>query len=226
MPVGTIANVFAIIIGSSLGIIFHKEFPQKIKAIIFEGIGLAIIIIGIQMALKVEDLLVFIFSILIGGIIGEIIDLEGHLEKFSDFIKEKLGSENKKFTHGFLTSSLLFCIGSMAIIGSLNDGLRQDHSLLFTKSILDGFTSLALASTYGIGVLFSFVPVLFYQGGITILSVQLQGLLSNLLVAQLTAVGGVLILGLGINLLELKKIKITNFLPSLIVVIILSLIFK
>jgi len=226
MPIGTIANSLTIIIGSSLGIIFHREFPQKIKAIIFEGIGLLIIVIGIQMALKVEDLLVFIFSILIGGIIGEAIDLEKHFEDFGNFLKSKIGSENKRFTHGFLTSSLLFCVGSMAIVGSLNDGLRQDHSLLFTKSILDGFTSLALASTYGIGVLFSFIPILLYQGGITILSVQLQGLLSNLLVAQLTAVGGVLILGLGINLLEIKKIKITNLLPSLIVVIVLSLIFK
>ena len=226
MPIGTIANSLAIIVGSSLGIIFHREFPQKIKAIIFEAIGLSIIIIGIQMALKVEDLLVFIFSILIGGIIGEAIDLEKHFENFGNLLKEKIGSENKRFTHGFLTSSLLFCVGSMAIVGSLNDGLRGDHSLLFTKSILDGFTSLALASTYGIGVLFSFIPILLYQGGITILSVQLQGLLSNLLVAQLTAVGGVLILGLGINLLEIKKIKITNLLPSLLIVIILSLIFK
>jgi hypothetical protein len=226
MHIGTIANSLAIIVGSSLGIIFHREFPQKIKAIIFEAIGLSIIIIGIQMALKVEDLLVFIFSILIGGIIGEAIDLEKHFENFGNLLKEKIGSENKRFTHGFLTSSLLFCVGSMAIVGSLNDGLRGDHSLLFTKSILDGFTSLALASTYGIGVLFSFIPILLYQGGITILSVQLQGLLSNLLVAQLTAVGGVLILGLGINLLEIKKIKITNLLPSLLIVIILSLIFK
>jgi len=226
MPIGTIANSAAIIIGSSLGVMLHKEIPQRIRVIIFEGIGLVIIVIGIQMALKVEDLLVFIFSILIGGIIGEAIDLEKHLENFSNLLKEKIGSENKRFSHGFLTASLLFCVGSMAIVGSLNDGLRQDHSLLFTKSILDGFASLALASTYGIGVLFSFIPILLYQGGITILSVQLQGLLSNLLVAQLTAVGGVLILGLGINLLEIKKIKITNLLPALVVVVILSLIFK
>ena len=226
MPIGTVVNALTIILGSSLGILLHKELPQKIKVIIFEGIGLSIIVIGVQMALKVENLLTFIFSILIGGIIGEAVDLEKYLEDFSNFLKRKIGSENKKFTHGFLTASLLFCVGSMAILGSLNDGLRGDHSLLFTKSILDGFTSLALASTYGIGVLFSFIPILFYQGGITILSVQLQGVLSNLLVAQLTAVGGVLILGMGLNLLGIKQIKITNLLPALVVVIILSLIFK
>jgi len=226
MPIGTFANVIAVIIGSLIGLLLHKRFPEKIKLIVFQAIGLGTIIIGIQMALKVEDLLVLIFSLLIGGIIGQIIDLEKHFEKLGNVVKNKIKSNNENFVEGLITAFLIFCIGSMTIIGAIDEGIRHDHSLLFTKSILDGFTSVALASTYGIGVLFSIIPLLIYQGGITFLAMQFQNFFSETLINQLTAVGGVLILGIGINLLEIQKIKITNLLPALVVVIILTVMIK
>ncbi len=224
MPIGTFTNVIAVIIGSLIGILLHKKFPEKIKAIVFQAIGLGTIIIGVQMALKIENLLVLIFSLLIGGIIGQAIDLEKHFEKLGNFLKTKIKSNNENFVEGLITAFLIFCIGSMTIIGSIHEGIRNDHSLLFTKSILDGFTSIALASTYGIGVLLSVIPMLIYQGGITLLAMRFQNFFSEILINQLTAVGGVLILGIGINLLEIKKIKITNLLPALIVVIVLTVI--
>ena len=224
MPIGTFTNVIAVIIGSLIGILLHKKFPEKIKAIVFQAIGLGTIIIGVQMALKIENLLVLIFSLLIGGIIGQAIDLEKHFEKLGNFLKTKIKSNNENFVEGLITAFLIFCIGSMTIIGAIDEGIRNDHSLLFTKSILDGFTSIALASTYGIGVLLSVIPMLIYQGGITLLAMRFQNFFSEILINQLTAVGGVLILGIGINLLEIKKIKITNLLPALIVVIVLTVI--
>lgn len=224
MPIGTFANVIAVIIGSLIGLLLHKRFPEKIKLIVFQAIGLGTIIIGIQMALKVESLLILIFSLLIGGIIGQAIDLEKRFEKFGNFLKTNIKSNNEYFVEGLITAFLIFCIGSMTIIGAIDEGTRHDHSLLFTKSILDGFTSIALASTYGIGVLFSIIPLLIYQGGITLLAMQFQNFFSEILINQLTAIGGVLILGIGINLLEVKKIKITNLLPALVTVIIFTVI--
>lgn len=176
------------------------------------------------MALKVENFLVLIFSVLIGGIIGEVVKLDIFFENLSNLLKTKIKSDNTNFTEGLVTAFLIFCIGSMTIIGAINEGLKADRSLLFTKSILDGFTSIALASTYGIGVLFSSIPLFIYQSSLTLLAVQFQDLFSNIIINQLTATGGVLILGIGFNLLEIKKIRVTNLLPALLVVIILTLI--
>ncbi len=226
MPIGTIVNTIAVIVGSLIGIMLHKNFPDRIKLIVFQGIGLATLVIGMQMAFKVQNLLVLIFSILIGGIIGEAVNLEFYFEKFAAFLKQSVRINDEKFTEGFITATLIYCIGSMAVIGSLNEGLRGDKTLLFTKSILDGFTSVALASTYGIGVLFSVIPLFIYQSSLTVMASSFQSLFSDAMVAELTAVGGVLILGIGINLLEIKKIKLMNLLPSLIVVVFLASLFS
>lgn len=225
MPIGTIVNTLAVIVGSLIGLYLHKNLPPKIKAIVFQGIGLCTLVIGMQMALKVENLLLLIFSVLIGGIIGEAINLENYLERFSDFLKRKVKSTNTNFTEGLVTAFLIYCVGSMTFIGSLNEGLKGDRSLLLTKSVLDGFTSIALASTYGIGVMFSAIPLFIFQTSLTLLAAQSQGFFSQVIINQLTAVGGVLILGIGLNLLEIKKIKVTNLLPALIVVTILTIIF-
>lgn len=224
MPIGTIVNTIAVILGSLLGLLLHKNLSEKIKAIVFQGIGLSTLVIGIQMALKVENLLVLIFSVLIGGIIGEAANLDLRFEKLSNFLKNKIKSKNEKFTEGLITAFLIFCIGSMTIIGAINEGLKNDRTLLFTKSILDGFTSIALASTYGAGVLFSAIPLFIYQSVLTLLAVQFQNFFSTTIINQLTATGGVLILGIGINLLDIKKIKVTSLLPALVVVTLLTLI--
>lgn len=224
MPIGTIVNTVAVILGSLLGLLLHKNLPKKIKAIVFQGIGLCTLVIGMQMALKVENLLVLIFSILIGGVVGETIKLDLRFESLSDFLKNKIKSKNEKFTEGLITSFLIFCIGSMTIIGAINEGIKGDRTLLFTKSILDGFTSIALASTYGVGVLFSAIPLFIFQSTLTMLAVQFQNFFSPIIINQLTATGGILILGIGINLLDIKKIKVTNLLPALVTIILLTLI--
>jgi len=225
MITGTLINVAAVIVGSLAGLFLHKALPERIKKIVFQTIGLSIIVIGIQMALHAKDLLFLIFSMLIGGIIGEVIDLEKHFEGLGDFLSRKIKSKEKDFAEGLVTAFLIFCVGSMTILGAIEEGLTGGYSLLLAKSVLDGFTSLALASTYGIGVLFSFIPLLVYQGGLTVLAIQSQGFFSERVINELTAVGGVLILGLGINLLGIKKIKVANLLPALIIIVLLVKLF-
>ncbi len=226
MPIGTIVNTVAVIVGSLLGLLLHENLPEKIKTIVFQALGLCTLVIGMQMALKAQNLLVLIFSLLIGGIIGEFINLDGLVERLSNFFKTKIKSKDEKFTEGLVTAFLIFCVGSMTIVGAINEGLKADRTLLYTKSILDGFTSIALASTFGVGVLFSAIPLLIFQGGITLLALQFQHFFSTAIIAQLTATGGVLILGIGFNMLDIKKIKVTNLLPALIVVALLTLLIK
>ncbi|HYD35156.1 MAG TPA: DUF554 domain-containing protein [Vitreimonas sp.] len=222
MPIGTFINIVAVVIGGVVGLLLNKNFPQKIQQIVFQGIGLCTLLIGMQMALQVKDPLILIFSILIGGILGEITRLEDRIENLSNMLKKRVGSQDEGFTQGLVTAFLIFCIGSMTIVGALNEGISGDRSLLLTKSVLDGFTSIALASTYGIGVLFSVIPMLIFQGGLTVFASQFSDLFSQSLLLQLTATGGILILGIGINLLEIKKIKVVNLLPSLLVAVLLT----
>ena len=218
MPLGTIINVLAVILGSFLGLCLKSRIPPKIHQRVFQGIGLATLLIGLQMALKVENLILLIFSILFGAIVGEALDLEKRLDSLAEILKKKLKSQSSSFTQGLITAFLIFCIGSLTILGALDEGIRGDLTLLLAKSTLDGFTSIALAATYGLGVMFSVIPMLIYQGTITLLARQFQNLFTPILINQLTAVGGILILGLGLNLLEIKQIKITNMLPALLFV--------
>ena len=225
LPLGSLVNALAIILGSVIGMLLHNRFPERVRAIVFQGLGLCVLLIGIQMALKVENILILIFSVLLGGILGELLNLEGLFEILAGKLKAVVRSKNAAFTDGLITSSLIFCIGAMAIIGSFDEGIRDDATVLYTKSILDGFASVALASTYGAGVLFSFLPVLLYQGGLTLFAGVFQQYFSPLLIAQLTATGGVLILGIGFTLLDIKRVKLSNLLPALPVVVVLTLIF-
>jgi len=218
MPLGTIINVLAVILGSFLGLCLKPRIPPKIHQRVFQGIGLVTLLIGLQMALKVENLILLIFSILFGAIVGEALNLEKRLDTLAEIIKKKIKSQNSSFTEGLITAFLIFCIGSLTILGALDEGIRGDHTLLLTKSTLDGFTSIALAATYGLGVMFSVIPMLIYQGAITLLAGQFQNFFTQVLINQLTAVGGILILGLGLNLLEIKQIKVTNMLPALLFV--------
>ena len=222
LPIGTIINVLAIIAGGSIGLILNKHFPEKIKAIVFQAIGLFTIVIGLQMAIKTDNPLIMVFSLIIGGIIGEFLNLEKKIDNVSESIKLKLKIKDNGFTQGIVTSFLLFCVGSMTIVGSISEGISGDRTLLLTKSILDGFSSIALASSFGIGVIFSAFPVLVFQGGLTLLAGLFQNFIKAQIITQLTAVGGVLILGIGINLLGIKKINVINLLPSLIIVVLIT----
>ncbi|SDL64485.1 hypothetical protein SAMN05660337_3487 [Maridesulfovibrio ferrireducens] len=226
IPIGSLVNAAAIIGGSLIGVMLHSRFPERIRQIVFQGLGLSTMVIGMQMALKVQDLLILIFSILLGGIIGELLKLDTLFERLAGKLKKTIGSKDTGFTDGLITASLIFCIGAMAIIGSFEEGIKGDPTILYTKSILDGFASIALASTYGMGVLFSFIPVLLYQGALTIFANSFQEWFSPLMIEQLTATGGVLILGISLILLEIKRINLSNLLPSLGMVIILTAIFR
>ena len=223
MPVGTLVNTLAVIVGSIIGLLLQRKFPEKIRTICFQGLGLCTLLIGIQMALQVENILILIFSILIGGIVGESLNLHGRLIRLGDAIKGKIRIGSERFTEGLITAFLLFCVGSLTIVGALQEGLNDDPSLIYTKSMLDGFASVVLAVTYGWGVLFSALPLLLFQSAITLSAGVLQPYLSELVVHQLSATGGVIILGLGINLLEIKALRITNMLPALLIVVFLTL---
>jgi uncharacterized protein len=225
MPIGTLVNVLTVVLGSTIGLLLRKNFPKNIQAIIFECVGLATLVLGMQMALQVENFLILIFSLILGGILGELMHLQAWMERWGDTLKTKIKVKDARFTEGLITAFLIFCVGSMTIMGALNEGLSGDRELLLIKSILDGFTSIALASVYGLGVLFSIVPLFLLQAGLTLLAVPLQGLLSAMIINQLTAVGGTLILGIGLSLLELKRVKTVNMLPGLVVVVALTAIF-
>jgi len=225
LPIGSIVNAAAIIAGSLVGCWLQSRFPERIRTIVFQGLGLCVLLIGIQMALKVDNILIVIFAILLGGICGELLRLDTLLERLGNKFKALIGSKNAKFTDGLITASLIYCIGAMAIVGSLEEGIRDNATILFTKSILDGFASIALAAMYGSGVLFSFIPVLTYQGAMTIGASFFQDYFSDLMIAQLTGCGGLLIIGIGINLLEIAEIRLANLLPSLVFVVVLTALF-
>ncbi|MEE8564019.1 MAG: DUF554 domain-containing protein [Atribacterota bacterium] len=224
---GTMANVIAIFLGCSMGFILKSKIPEKIGKIIMQALGLASLLIGIQMALKTDNILLVIFSLVIGGVIGEIIGIEEGLERFGERVKLKFinNASSERFVEGFVTTSLLYCVGSMAVMGALKEGLSGNPDILYTKSLLDGLTSIAFTAAMGIGVLFSAIPVFLYQGGITLLAQLIKGFLSPEIISEMTAVGGILILGIGFGLLEIKKIKIGNLLPAILIAAFLVAIF-
>lgn len=203
-----------------------SRFSERMNTIVMHALGLATLLIGFKMAFKTENILLVIGSLAIGGIIGEISGVEEGLERFGDFIKRKVKSESGSFVLGFVTSSLVFCLGPMTIVGSIQDGVSGDASVLYAKSLLDGFASIVFASSLGVGVLFSSLTVLLFQGSLTILGGHLSFLLRPEVLNELTATGGLIIVGIGIFLLGIKRIRVGNFLPALVVAVILALIFK
>jgi len=214
---GTIVNSIAIILGALLGIIIKKGIKEKYKSTIMDGIGLSIMIIGIMGGIKTDNIVLIIASIVVGSIIGEIIDIDYKLEKLGHNMEMKFGKGDSNFSKGFVTASLVYCIGAMAIVGALESGLTGNHETLFAKSILDGITAILFASTFGIGVAFSAIPVFIYQGIITLLANSAKDLLTVNVINEMSAVGGILILAIGINLLGIKKIKVANMLPSILI---------
>ncbi len=222
---GTIINIGAIIAGSLIGIFFNSRIPERISERAFQGIGLFTIFLGIKLALQTTNFMIIIFSIVIGAILGEIIDIDKQINRFADWLKGKVSSKNNRFSEGLITAFLLFCMGSMTILGAIEEGLGGKPNLLIAKSILDGFSSIAFASVMGIGVMFSVIPLLIYQGGLTLLAAVVGDSLSKIAVNEMSAVGGILLIGLGISVLKIKEIKILNLLPSLILALVFSIIF-
>ncbi len=220
--IGTLINAAAVIIGSSIGLIFHLKLPEKMNQIAFQGVGLFTLVLGMMMAIKTNNLLILILSIVLGSITGQALTIDKRINDFSDWLKNKVGNKNERFSEGFVTAFLLYCMGSMTILGAFEEGLQGTTDLLVAKSVLDGFSSIVLAATIGVGVLFSFIPLLLFQGGLTILASNLEPVFSDVVITELSAVGGILLLGLGFTLLEVKEIKVLNMLPSLIIVVLLS----
>ena len=219
---GTLINIATVIAGSILGLIFGSRIPAKLKDTVIAGMGLFTAAMGLQMFLKTENPLIVLGGILIGTLLGEWMRIEDGLHRLGEVLEQRFSREeddgSNKFVRGFLTASLLFCVGPMAILGSIQDGLTGDYNLLAVKSVLDGFAALAFASTLGIGVLFSALVILIYQGGISLLAGTLSAIVTNAMLAEMTATGGVILMGLAISsLLEIKPIRVGNFIPALAV---------
>ena len=215
-------NTATVMAGSLVGLLIHSKLPPRIIAITFQGIGLFTVFIGFFMAQKTQNPLVMILSIVLGAILGEGIDLGKYLERFSAFLKTNVRSSDERFSEGLMTAFLLFCMGSMTIMGAIEEGMGQPPKLFFAKSVLDGFSAIALSTTFGVGVLCSALPLLIYQGGLTLL---FAGVLHNLpaaVIGEISAVGGLLLIGLGLTILEIKTIKILNMLPALLIAGILA----
>jgi uncharacterized membrane protein YqgA involved in biofilm formation len=233
--IGTLINVVAILIGSAVGILFGSRLSDNLKNTVISGMGLFTSAVGIQMFLKTENPLIVLGALILGAILGEWWGVEDGLQNLGVWLEKrfsgKSGGESSHFVRGFLTASVLYCTGPMAVLGSISDGLRGDYLTLSIKSVLDGIISIAFASTLGIGVAFAALPVFIYQGSISLLAAQLNAIVTTTMMNEMTATGGVLLMGIGISsLLELKKIRVGNFLPALaiapVIVYLLSLISK
>jgi len=219
---GTLVNAICIIVGTLVGNVF-RNIPEKTKETVMYAIGLAVIVIGMQMGLKSEQFLIVILSLVIGAVIGEWLDLDGKLNQIGQWLEKKLhAKEGNYVAKGFVTATLIFSIGAMAVLGALDSGIRGDHAVLYTKAIIDGFTAIILASTLGIGVLFSAIPVLLYQGSIALFATTIHSLVPSALldafIIEMTSAGGIIIVAIGLNIIGVTKVRVANLLPAILVV--------
>lgn len=212
-------NVVAVLVGSSIGLWLNKSLPARFVKIFFQVMGIFTLFLGITMALKSTHVLHLVMALITGSLLGEWLNLQKGMERFSAWIKGRIKLKNDKFTDGLLTAFLLYCVGSMTIIGAIEEGLGKPPRLLLVKSLMDGVSSIALASGLGIGVSFSIIPLFIFQGGLTLLAMYFGDFFPEIMVTELTAVGGILLMGLGIDILEIKKIKVMNMLPALVMII-------
>ena len=213
----TFVNMLAVIAGSFLGLCLKRGIPNQAKDTIMQGMGLMTIVIGLKMALSSDQDIVIIVSLIIGGVLGEWAHLDQRLNHIGIAIKEKLHVKDSNFVDGFVSASLIFCVGAMAIVGSIEAGLNHDYTVIFTKSTLDGIMSIVLASSMGIGVAFSALAVLIYQGALTLLAGVLQNVLVGEVITYMTAAGGVLIMGIGLGIANIKDINTINLLPGIFI---------
>ncbi|MBN1957598.1 MAG: DUF554 domain-containing protein [Desulfuromonadales bacterium] len=221
---GTLVNVLAVIVGSLVGHWAGRFLSARIRATLMAGLGLAVLLIGMQLALQSRQLMIVIGSLIIGGFIGELIGVEKHLENFGLGLQKRFSGLGT-LAEGFVTSSLLFCVGAMAIMGALQDGLGGKPTILYAKAALDGVAAIALTSTLGIGVLFSIVPLLLYQGSITLAAELSRTILTDPVVVEMNAVGGLLIVAISLDLIGVKRLPVGNLLPAVFVAVALTWIF-
>ena len=220
---GTLLNIATVLVGGSIGLLFGARIPERFKSTVIAGLGLFTAAMGLQMFLKTTNPLIVLGALLIGALLGEWGRIEDGLHNLGALLERRFARDDSadgsaRFIRGFLTASLLFCVGPMTILGSIQDGLTGDYNLLAVKSVLDGFAALAFASTLGMGVLFSIIVILVFQGGISLLAVQLSAIVTDPILAEMTATGGVILFALALSsLLEIKKIRVGNFLPALFV---------
>lgn len=222
MPLtGTLVNFAAIVIGGAIGLLFRKGLPEKYLNAVITVISLVVLAIGVNYTLaaqqSLEQVLTLIVSVIIGTLLGTLLRLEQGLTRFADGVQARLKNSGGRFAEGFTTCTLIYCVGAMAITGSISGGLDGDHSVLFVKSVMDGVTAVFFASALGAGVLFSAVPVLLYQGAIALAATLLRGALGGDVITAMTAAGGVALMALAINMSGIKKIEVANILPSIFV---------
>lgn len=212
---GTIANTFAIVAGSLIGLAFSRFIPTKITKTLIQGVAFVVMLIGLKMAWQENNFIVLMCSIVFGGVIGELTRIEDRINGLGKWLEERFSRSGTGISKGFVTTTLLYCVGSMAVVGSLESGLAGNHDILFAKSVLDGLGSIVFAASLGIGVLFSAVPVFLYQGSITMGASFLKQFLTDPVISQMSAVGGLLIVAMGFNMLDMVKIKVANLLPAI-----------
>lgn len=220
--VGTLLNIGSVLVGGTLGTLLGSRLPERMRETVMHGLGLVTLLLGISLALKTSEILIVMGSILIGALLGEWWKIDVGLEHLSEWLRRQLvkrvpAGSLGHFTEAFITASLVFCIGPMTLLGAIQDGLTGNYSLLAVKSLLDGFSSLVFASSLGVGVLFSVFVILIYQGGVTLLAGVTQHILTNTMINEMTATGGIMIIAIGLLLLEIKQIRVANLLPSLII---------
>ncbi len=221
--IGTITNAAAIVAGGLVGVLLRRGIPDPVKETVMQGLGLSVLLIGVQMSLKTENILLVLISLVVGGAIGQFIDIEKYLARLGVRLEARFGGGDRKFARAFVSASLIYCVGAMAVVGSIEDGLNGDPSILMAKAALDGVSAVIFSSTMGIGVIFSAAPVFLYQGAITLLADTFKNLLTGDVIKELTATGGLLIVAIAVNLLGIKEIKVGNLLPSLVLVVGLTL---
>jgi len=218
---GTIVNTVAILIGGGLGLLFRKRLPERVLQTTLQVLGLFTIVVGLSMAIQSKNLILVLISLVAGAILGEWVNIEDHLERFGEWLERRLHVTEGSPAKGFIYTSVLFCVGSMAIVGSITDGIKGDPSILVTKAMMDGIISIPFAASMGFGVLGSAFPVLLYQGSITLLAWKVQSLFTPMMIGELTSVGGVIVMGIGINILGLHKVRVGNLIPALLLILVI-----
>lgn len=225
---GVIINVISIVIGTMIGLFLKRGMSEKMSSHIMQGLALITFIIGLKGALVDQDMILLIVSISLGGYLGEMMQLEENIRNFAEWVQDKLSKEGaqNQLAEGFVSAVLIFCVGAMAVMGSLEAGLRNNHGILITKALIDGFASIILTTTKGAGVMLSALAILLYEGGMMVLAQFVAPYLSESIVYAMSAVGSLLLVALGLNLLELTKIKVMNFLPAMFLPIVLIPLFS
>lgn len=223
--VGSLCNAAAVVVGGALGLLLGRFLPERTHRIVFQCFGLFGFLLGLDMALKARNIMIVLISLSAGAIVGELLNIDSGLQAMSERLKARCGGTGDTFTKGFVTATLLYCVGSMAIVGSIAEGVGGSPRILMTKAVMDGVVSILFAASLGVGVLFSAIPLLIYEGSLTLAAGLIQGCITPVMLDDLCGTGGLMIVGIGLNLLEIVDIKTANLLPGLLITLLLSAFF-